>query len=212
MKVVIITLPFMKVLSEEEPINYPVDGNKSIEYGKPVRCPINGVLAKTLKKGEQVRFIYIMTICKNSKCEQNQKTFMEEIKEINIEIGADLNFDTVEIEYSATNQAYEKLITDLTDKIPDKAEIFVDYTFGSKPEILSLFCALRFAEEFCDAVVQFLVYGKVEFVKGEDGKEKKENPMLYDTTSLYYLFKMMGTMGAADAKTASEILKNLFTI
>jgi len=208
MKVVIITLPIFKELSEEEPSNYTVDGNKSIEYGKPVHCPINGVLAKTLKEGEEVRFIYIVTTNKNSKSEENKKTFIEEIKSINVEIGADLkSFDTVEIDYSATNQAYEKLITDLTDKIPDKAEIFVDFSFGSKPETLSLFCALRFAEEFCGAVVQSIVYGKVEFVNGV-----KENPMLYDSTSLYYLFKLMGTIRNADKETASKLLKDFFAM
>jgi len=207
MKVVIITVP-MKAPKGIEPITYPVDGNKSIEYGKPVRCPINGVLAKTLKKDEQVKFIYIMTTGKNSECEQNKKAFIEEIVGINTKIGAVFSYDTVEIEFSATKQTYNKLITDLADKIPEKAEIFADYTYGSKPEILSLFCALRFAEEFCDAVVQFIVYGKAEFtIKGEI-----VNPMLYDTTSLYYLFKLMGTMGTSDAETASKILKGFFAI
>jgi len=204
MKVVIITVP-MKEPKEVDSITYPVEGNKSIEYGKPVRCPINGVLAKTLKKDEQVRLIYIMSTSKNSKCEENKKNFIEEIEGINTEIGAILSYDTVEIEFSATNQAYEKLITDLTDKIPDEAEIFVDFTFGSKPEALSLFCALRFVEEFCDAVVQFIVYGKVEF-------PKKENPMLYDSTSLYYLFKLMGTIRNADKETASKLLKDFFAL
>jgi hypothetical protein len=207
MKVVIITVP-MKMPDDVGAITYPVDGNKSIEYGKPVRCPINGVLAKTLKKDEQVKFIYIMTTGEHSNCKQNKETFFREIEDINTEIGAFLSNDMVEMEFAATYQTYHKLITDLAEKIPENAELFVDYTYGSKPEILSLFCALRFAEEFCDAVVKFIVYGKIEFTKTGEPK----NPMLYDTTSLYYLFKLMGTMGTADAKTASEILKNLFII
>jgi len=215
MKVVIVTVP-MKDPKDVDAIIHPVEGNKAIEYGKPVRCPINGVLAKTLKKDEQVKFIYIMSTCKsaskNSNSEQNKKDFIEEIEGINTEIGAVLSYDTVEIEFSATNHAYEKLITDLTDKIPEKAEIYTDFTFGSKPEALSLFCALRFVEEFCDAVVQFIVYGKVEFTKGEGGKVIKENPMLYDSTSLYYLFKLMGTIRNADKETASKLLKDFFAL
>lgn len=207
MKVVIITVPMM-VPDKVKLINYPVDGNKAIEYGKELRCPINGILAKTLKKDDQVKFIYIMTTGEHSNCKQNKETFIREIEGINAGIGADLSYDMVEIEFAATDQTYQRLITDLADKIPENAELFVDYTFGSKPEILSLFCALRFAEEFCDAIVQFIVYGKAEFTKtGEI-----ENPMLYDTTSLYYLFKLMGTMGTADKKTASEILKDFFSI
>jgi hypothetical protein len=206
MKVIIVTAP-MKPPHDVEAIQYPVDGNKAIEYEKPVRCPINSVLAKTLQKGEQVKVIYIMTKGDYSECEQNKKAFIEELEDVNREIGAVLSYDTVDIDFIPTKQTYNKLITDLSEKIPENAELYTDITFGSKFEILSLFCALRFVEEFRDAVVQYIVYGKVEFNKGE-----KVNPMIYDITSLYYLFKLMGTMGAASAETAMETLKDFFAM
>jgi hypothetical protein len=96
----------------------------------------------------------------------------------------------------------------LTDKIPDDAELYADITYGFKPEILSLFCALRFVEEFRDAMVQYFVYGKAE----HNEKGEMENPVLCDITSLYYLFKLIGSMGAADAETASKILKDFFAL
>jgi hypothetical protein len=208
MKAVIVTAP-MKPPHEIEPIKYPVDGNKTIEYEKPVRCPINGVLAKTLQKGEQVKVIYIMTKGDNSECEQNKKAFIEELENISKEIGAVLSYDTVDIDFIPTKQTYNKLITDLSAKIPENAELYADITFGFKPEILSLFCALRFVEEFRDAVVQYIVYGKVEFNKET---RETENPMLYDITSLYYLFKLMGTMGASNAENAMKTLEDFFAV
>jgi hypothetical protein len=208
MKVVIVTAP-MKPPREIDPIQYPVDGNKAIEYVKPVCCPINGVLAKTLQKDEQVKVIYIMTSGENSECEQNKKAFIDELEGINKEIGAVLSYNTVEIDFIPTKQTYNKLITDLAGKIPENAELYTDITFGYKPEILSLFCALRFVEEFRNAVVQYIIYGKVEFNKET---RKKENPMIYDITSLYYLFKLMGTMGAADAETAVKTLNDFFAM
>jgi hypothetical protein len=208
MKAVIVTAP-MRPLNELFPIQYPVDGNKSIEYEKPVRCPINGILAKTLQKGEQVKVIYIMTTGENSECEQTKKAFIEELENINSEIGAVFNYDTVEINFDATKQTYNKLITDLSEKIPENAELYTDITYGSKPEILSFFCALRFVEEFCNAVVQYIVYGKVEFNKET---RKTEKPMLFDITSLYYLFKLMGTIGNADSESASKMLQDFFAL
>jgi len=208
MKVVIITVP-MKRPDKIEPILYPVDGNKAVEYNKPVRCPVNGILAKTLKENEQVRVIYVMTTGGNSKCEQNKKTFTEELEKINEGIGAVLSYDMVEIEFLPTKKTYNKLLTDLTEKIPENAEIYADITFGFKPEILSLFCALRFVEEFRTSVVQYIVYGKAEF---NPKTEKIEHPMVFDITSLYYLFKLIGTIGAADAKTASKMLKDFFDL
>jgi hypothetical protein len=206
MKIVIITVP-MKPPKEVEAIQYPMDGNKSIEYEKPVRCPINGILAKTLKKDDQVKVIYILTTGENSECEQNKKAYIDELENINKEVGAHLNYDTIEIDFEPTKKTYNKLITDLAEKIPDKAEIYADTTFGFKPEALSLFCALRFVEEFRDAIVQYIVYGKVEFNKET---RKPEKPMLYDITSLYYLFKLMGSMGASSAENAMETLKHFF--
>ena len=208
MKAVIVTVP-KKPPHQVEAIQYPVDGNKHIEYEKPVRCPINGILAKTLEKNEKVKVIYVMTSGENSECEQNKKTFIEELEEINREIGAELSYDTVKIDFLPTKQTYNKLITDLAEKIPDNAELFADITFGFKPEILSLFCALRFVEEFRDAVVQYIVYGKVEFNKET---REAENPMLYDITSLYYLFKLMGSIGTGNAEDALKTLKDFFAM
>jgi hypothetical protein len=192
-----------------EAIQYPVDGNKAVEYDKPVRCPINGVLAKTLKKDEQVKVIYILTTGKNSEGGRNKDAYTKELEDINREIGAVFSYDTIEIDFEPTKKTYNKLITDLAEKIPDNAEIYADTTFGFKPEALSLFCALRFVEEFRDAVVQYIVYGKVEFNKET---RKTESPMLYDITSLYYLFKLMGSMGASNAENAIETLKDFFAM
>ena len=208
MKVVVITEP-MNRPDWVKPVIYPVDGNKAVEYEKPIRCPVNGILAKTMKKDEEVKVIYIMTIGKNSFCEQNKKAFIEELEAINGEIGAVLSYDTVEIEFLATKQTYNKLITDLADKIPDNAELYADITYGSKPEILSLFCALRFVEEFRNAVVQYFVYGKAERNKETN---ELEDQMIFDITSLYYLFSLMGSMRASDAESASKKLKDFFAL
>ena len=212
MKVVVVTVPMMPP-ERNYLVQYPVDGNKTIEYDNPVRCPVNGVLAKTLKSGEDVRIIYIVTTGKNSEGEQNKKNFMQELESINQKIGAVLSYDMVEINFLPTKQTYNKLIFDLAEKIPENAEIYSDITFGYKTEILSLFCALRFVEEFRNATVDFFIYGKAEFKYNKETKETEiENPMLYDITSLYYLFKLMGTMGTSDAETATKVLKNFFAI
>jgi len=206
MKTVIISVPMKQ---EVETIQYPVDGNKSIEYKKPVCCPINGVLAKTLKKDEKAKVIYIITKGENSDCEQKKRTFIEELESINKEIGAVLSYDTIEIDFEPTKKTYNKIIIDLAEKIPENAEIYADTTFGFKAIPLSLFCALRFVEEFREAIVQYIIYGKVEFDKET---RKPKNPMLYDITSLYYLFKLMGTMGASNADDALKTLKDFFAM
>jgi len=213
MKVVICTLPYMKP-SAVHPVVYPVDGNKAIEYDKPVRCPVNAVLAKTLKKGEEVRVIYILTTGENSYCEEFEEIFTKELKDINSEIEAILEFDSIKLEFLPTKRVYNKLITDLADKIPEDADLYIDITYGFKPEILSLFCAIRFVEEFHNAVIEYFIYGKIETKKdtSNKGKPEKVNQMIYDITSLYYLFKFIGSIGNVDAEKASNILQEFFAL
>jgi len=202
MKVVIVTVPMMKP-EKLKAQKYQIGENKEIE----LFSPINSILAKELEKGEKVKVIYINTTGENSEWKKNMDAFTDELNNINKEKVAVLEFTSVNIDFLPTNQTYNKMITELSDNIPENAEIYTDITFSYKPAILSLFCALRFVELFRNAVIQYIVYGKVEFNKETDIAEK---PLLFDITSLYYLFKLMGTMGTADAETASETLKEFF--
>jgi len=202
MKVVIVTVPMMKE-GKLKAQKYPVGEDKYIE----VFSPINSILAKELENGEKIKVIYINTTGENSESDKNMNIFTDELKNICEEKEVNWELTPINIEFLPTNQTYNKIIKELSDNIPENAEIYVDITFSYKPAILSLFCALRFVELFRNAVIQYIVYGKVEFNKVTDEAEK---PVLFDITSLYYLFKLMGTMGNADAETATETLKDFF--
>ncbi|GHU14025.1 hypothetical protein FACS1894161_4440 [Spirochaetia bacterium] len=214
MKLVISTLP-MRPLKEIALLRYPVDGNKAIEYDGEVRYPINAVLAKTLEKDEEVIILLIATTGESSFYEENEAALKTELDAINASIGAKLAFHTLEIPFLPAKKTFNRLLTDLTDKIPrppsggQGARVFADMTYGIKPTVLPLFCALAFAENFCDAVIEYIVYGKVEFNRET---RKTEHPMIFDVTSLYYLFKLIGTIEAPDAEAASKLLKDFFAM
>jgi len=207
MKGVVITVP-MRQPDGVKAVVYHAHGDKALEYGKPVRFPICSLLANVLEKGEQVEVIFIMTASENSKCEQNKQNIIEELNGINADIGAELSYKTVEIDFEATNKAYSKLIIDLAEKIPNNAKLYVDVTYGSKPEAISLLCALRFAEEVRNSDIEYMVYGKAEF----DANGNPVNTEIFDTTSLYFLFKLLGTMRAANPETALKVLKDFFAL
>jgi len=208
MKLVISTLP-MTPLAKVKAHHYPVDGNAAIEYEGAVRYPVNAVLAKTLRRGDEVKIVLVATTGANSAFDENRAAFMDEIAGINAEIGANLSFETVEIPFLPTKKTFNTLLLDLTAKIPQGARVYADMTFGSKPAVFPLFCALAFAENFCDAAIEYIVYGKVEFNR-ETGQA--EAPALFDVTSLYYLFRLMGTINAPDAESAAQILKDFFAV
>jgi hypothetical protein len=82
-------------------------------------------------------------------------------------------------------------------------------TYGIKPTVLPLFCALAFAEKYCDSLIEYIVYGKVDFNRET---RKAEGPMIFDMTSLYYLFKLIGTIEAPDAEAASNLLNGFLAM
>jgi hypothetical protein len=207
MKLVIVTLP-MKPLEKVWPLRYPVDGNRAIEYDGAVRYPVNAVLAKTLKKDEDVKILFIAVLGKYSAYEDHKKAFAEELAAINAPIGARLSFESLKIPFSQKKKDFNNLLTELTDRIPQGARIFADITYGAKPPILPLFCALSFAEKYCGADVDYIVYGQTDF----NPEQKPENPVLFDITSLYCLFNLMGMIEAPDRESASKLLKDFFSV
>ena len=71
---------------------------------------------------------------------------------------------------------------------------------------------MSFAEKFFNADIKKIVYGKVEFIKHDDGKAYPEKPELYDITSLYYLNNLMGAMEAPSGKEALKSLDSFFSL
>jgi len=212
MKYVIITVPPRDPRGVHQ-IVYPVDGHKTLEYDKPVRCPINGILARTLKKDENIKVIYMMAVGKTSKCGDNKALFIQELEEINANIGAKLDYDTIEFDFDATKQTYNKLLLDLSDKIEHDSVIYADITYGYKTAILSLFCAFSYVEEFRETIIERIYYGKAEFERNE--KSNRTEPIyqkIFDITSLYHLIKLIGSMGNASEETARGMLKNFFAM
>jgi len=205
MKLIISTIP-MK--AEVDRHHYPVEGNKTIEYEKAVRFPVNAVLAKTLVKDEEGKVVFLVTTGgAGNHSAGNMARFREELDEINREIGARLSYETIETPFRPQTDVFERLISGLIAKLGRKAEIIADITYGIKPLPMVLFCALTFAEKFYAATVRNIIYGKVEFVEG-----KTHSPMIYDLTPLYHLNKLIGSMESKSAKTAEALLNDFFSL
>lgn len=199
----------MKNPEQVTPVRYPVDGNKNLEYDGKVRYPVNAILAKTLKKDEEVKIILLLVTGGNSCCAENAEIFKTELAGINAKIGAKLSYaPSVKMPFLPVKATYNQLLVDFTERIFEGTEIYADITYGAKPEILSLLCALCFAENFCNAAIEYLVYGKVEF---NPVTKELEHPMIFDLSSLYYLFKLIGSMEAPDPESASRALKEFLT-
>ena len=150
------------VMQEPFLCKYEVDNSKELEYEHKVFFPINAILAKTLNKCDDVKVVIIKrdNIANNN--EKNEKLLKDELNKINEKIGANITYKTLNYEYVEKISIHEKIIKDLIDEIEENAHILADITYGPKPQMISIFTALRFAEKFFNCEVDSIIYGKTE--------------------------------------------------
>lgn len=204
MKIVFSTIPMQVV----NPAVYKSEDNKAIEYEEEVRFPINALLAKTLKKDDEVKVVRIVTEGKVS--EENVKHQQEELDKINESIGAKITFTEVREMFKETSDIVQSRFRQIVGQLEKDCEIYADMTYGPKTLTPVLFYALGFAEKFFDADVKNIVYGKIEF---SEKKESNANTaQLFDVTALYYLNSLTNVMSAPDGKTALERLDKFFEL
>jgi hypothetical protein len=204
MKTVIVTMPMKAQL---ERLKYPVAGNSAIEYDGEVYFPINGVLSRILQPQEKVKTIFIVTHGGDDKGFANMELFLNEFNEINAAKGAHITHEAIELRFEPTKKEFDKLIRQLIDFIESGTEVITDFTFGSKPFPFVLLCALNFVESYKNVTILYLIYGKVDFIKG-----KVCNPCVYDITSVYYLQKLIGSIGDYNVDTALKMLDDFFSL
>jgi len=204
MKLIIATVPMKKNVSS---LFYPVVGNNLIEYNGEVYFPVNAVLAKTLKKGEKGKVLFLSTSGgAENYSKDNIELFKAELTKINAGIGAELSWETIDVPFDPQIEIFEQLASGIISKFEKNCQVIADITYGIKPLPMILICALQFAEKFFDASILNIIYGKAEFNK----QNEPINPKLYDISSLFYLNKLIGAMECESGEIALKILNDFF--
>ncbi|GHU92849.1 hypothetical protein FACS189479_02910 [Spirochaetia bacterium] len=194
-----------------------VDGNSTIESGKEVIFPVNGLLAKTLQKDEQVKIVLFATENDARDSQKYRNAFKEELKDINTGIGADISYTEIVMPFRATTKTFDETLRLLIEQMQEGAQIIADITYGSKIQPILLFSALNFAEKYFDADIKNIIYRKVDFVpnpnnSGPNAKKIPVNPVVYDVTSLYYLNSLTNVIDCDSADDAKKMLDDFFAM
>lgn len=199
MKIAFATIPMQKI----DPVFYKSEENKEIEFQGKVRLPINALLAKTLKKDEELKVVRIITEGEFS--ESSAKQQQEELDKINENIGAKITYTDVRESFKETSDIVQSRFRQIVGTFENNCEIYADMTYGPKTLTPVLFYALGFAEKFFDANVKNIVYGKFRF-------DDNNSAEIYDVTALYYLNSLTNVMSAPDGKTALARLDKFFEL
>ena len=214
-KIVFATLPMQEVEGDgwdPEGYVYSFEENKDCECAKKVHFAVDGFLAATLKKDEDVKVVRVLV--NSGKSMRNAEIQKAELEELNKGIGAKIAYDEVTTEFDETSKTIEERFRKLIGTLEDDCEIVLDMTFGSKTLIPVLFYVLGFAEKFFNADIKNILYDKTEFQRLPGGKSvlKPDSCKLYDITPLFYLNSLTSVMSAPDSKTALERLDKFFAL
>ena len=190
-------------------LKYPVDGNKTIEYDGEVIFPVNAVLARILKKSDDVKVVLLSKTDADGNSAINAGVFQKELNEINRKIGADIEYVTLATRFEETKDVHATLLKDMIAKLDEGAEIIADVTYGPKTLPLVMFSVLAFAEKFFGCDIKNIIYGKVDF---PNGSAVPENPVIYDLTPLYYLNSVTSAIECTNSGEAVKILDTLLSI
>lgn len=203
-KIVFSTIPMQDV----KPAIYKSEENKAIEYDKPVRFPINALLAKTMKKDDEVKVIRILT--EGEFTAENTRLQKEELERINSGIGAKISYVEARETFKETSPVLQSRFQQLVNVLENDCAIYADMTYGPKTLTPILFYVLGFADKFFNADTKNIVYGKIVFNK--EKKAIENSAELFDVTSLFYLNSLVSAMNAPDGKTALKIINDFFEL
>ncbi len=211
-KTVFVTIPIQSIEGkgwDPQGYFYTFNENKKYEYNNKVHFAINGFLAKTLNKGDDVKIIQILVNSSKSSAVRNAEIQQQELDELNNNIGAKIDYKPIITDYDDSGKTIEKRFRELIGVLEEDRQIILDMTYGSKTLIPVLFYVLGFAEKFFNADIKNILYDKAEFDGGHPVPGTCE---LYDVTSLYYLNSLTSVMEAPDGKTALARLDKFFAL
>ena len=211
-KTVFVTIPIQAIEGkgwDPQGYIYTFNENKKCEYNNKVHFAVNGFLAKTLNKGDEVKIIQILIKSSKSNAVRNAEIQQQELDELTKNIGATIDYETIISDYDESGKTIEKRFRELIGVLEENRQIIMDMTYGTKTLIPVLYYVLGFAEKFFNADIKNILYDKAEF---EDGHPVPGTCELYDVTSLYYLNSLTSVMEAPDGKTALARLDKFFAL
>ena len=186
---------------------YPTTDRSLPTSEREVIYPISAFLEKTLRSDDDVTAILLVKKDPMGNYKKNAAIFVEELLSANENIGAHIDFKTIETEFTEEQSVHEELLGRIVDEIEDGTHILADITYGPKDLPIVLFSALNFAEKFLGCEVDNLIYGQVNFQNGVP-----INPRICDMVPLYYLNSVTNTVHAEEPQRARQMLKSLLSI
>ena len=197
-KIVFVTLMMADDMHKR---HFPVDGNSFIEYPGELYYAINSVLARTMKKDDEIKVVLLETRAGDKAGTKNAQLFMDELNEINTSnsIGAKITYEVIPSDFLVSKKGLNEIYLKLIKNLETDIELSADITFGPKSLPLLIFTAMQFGEKFFDCSIGNVIYMKAEF---KNNILVEGTQLICDYTPLYMLNSFTNTIECANGEKA----------
>ena len=202
-KIVFVTL---RMADDMEKRQFPVDGNALWEYEGEGEYAVNAVLAKTLKKNDDVKIILFVTEAGDKAGSKNAQLFMEELNSRNETLGANIHYEIIPSDFVTSKGNMNNLYIRMIKNFEGMEELSADITFGPKFLPLLIFSAMQFGEKFYDCSIGNVIYKKTEF---KNGKIDPDSQLICDYTPLYLINSFINTIESTTGDNAIKAVESL---
>ena len=174
--------------------HYPVDGNSFIEYPGELYYAINSVLARTMKKDDEIKVVLLETRAGDKAGTKNAQLFMDELNEINTSnsIGAKITYEIIPSDFLVSKKGLNEIYLKLIKNLEPDIEVSADIT-------LLIFTAMQFGEKFFDCSIGNVIYMKAEF---KNNILVEGTQLICDYTPLYMLNSFTNTIECTNGEKA----------
>ena len=185
-------------------------------YAEAIYFPINALMANQLQKNDELTVIILkfnddINPTSENNFQANYQIFQNEMNKINEAIGAKIEYKIIETDFVETNDVFAERFLNIFNIIEQDCTIYTDITFGPKTATLLIMNLLSFAENFYDADIEAIIYGKTSFIAtGEQTETTAKGGKVLDVSSLYFLNNFTDAIHAQSPQDAIQVLKELF--
>ena len=185
-------------------------------YDEAIYFPINALIANQLQENDQLTVIILkfnddMNPTNEKNFQANYQIFQNEMNKINETIGAKIEYKIIETDFVETNDVFAERFLNIFNILEQDCTIYTDITFGPKTATLLIMNLLSFAENFYDADIEAIIYGKTSFIAtGVQTETAARGGKVLDVSSLYFLNNFTDAIHAQSPQDAIQVLKELF--
>lgn len=195
---------FLMVTPQQQPgklnlTNYAAQDNSRLEYGQEAHFPLIPLINGYTETGDTIQVITLTSDLPS--CKHNLNILKEDLSAMSEEKGFDCQVVSIDVPFDSSSGCVLDDFQKLIAHVDDDDILHACITFGSKPMVLAMMMALRYAYRMKrNASIECLVYGE------QDYSSNPPTGKIYDMTEMLKLDDLVRTLADLGVKDPESVI------